>query len=649
MLEKSYTNSDNSDDVTRVKSADTHGELSPDSQLSASQTTDEEATRITSHTGADTGITNSNNTDVKLVKSVDTHGEFSPDSQLSAPQTTDEEATRITSHTGADTGITNSNSTDVTLVKSVDTHGEFSPDSQLSAPQTTDEEATRIISHTDTKSIGTSTAVDSQLYIGSVVKNTYRLDQVLGEGGMGSVFKALNKDWEGAGARDPYVALKVLKPELSDNKELVMGLFREFDRIKMLSECPNNVRVYDFGRDGTNVFMTMEYLTGQTLSEYINRQPTSLAHAWFIIEGVGNALAFAHKHNIVHRDIKPGNIFVTKNGVVKVLDFGIASKINENEDDKTKFNGDDIGAFTLAYASPDTRLGDPPDCRDDIYSFACVIYEILTGKKFFDPKRRSKKAEQIHGLNSKQMEALNKALAFERDLRTPSIRELLDKLRPVKTPWVKYGSIGSGVVTIAGIVLWWSLSSTDVKQPPTPEVKQVPVQTPVVLTPEVKQIPVVPTPEVKQVPVVPTPAVKQVPENKPIEPSNIATSSNGIIHLETSKPEYQNGEFFHLSFTLTEPSYVRVIDRDAKGEVTTLRPNPSQVDKLLPADKEHIFPPQGIDVPVQGSSGNSTITIVASTRPFPKGIKLLNTDGSVSDQVQSGEYSWTQVHYTLRD
>lgn len=601
MLEKSYTNSNDADDVTRVKSADTHGEFSLNAQLSATQTTDDEATRITNHTNAGASVINPNGTDVTLVKAA-----------------------------------------------------EFSLNAQPSAAQTTSEEATRIITHTDTRGTGT----DSQLYIGSLVKNTYELVQVLGEGGMGMVFKALNKDWEEVGARDPYVALKVLKPELSDNKDLVMGLFREFDRTKMLSNCPNNIKVHDFGRDGVNVFMTMEYLTGQTLSEYLNRQPMTLTQAWFIIEGVGNALAFAHEHNIVHRDIKPGNIFITKEGVVKVLDFGIASKINENEDDRTKFNGDDLGAFTLAYASPDTRLGDPPDCRDDIYSFACVIYEILAGKKFFDPKRRSKKAEPIHGVNSKQMEALNKALAFERDLRTPSIRELLDKLRPVKIPWVKYGSIGSGVVTIVGVVLWWSLTSTDVKQPPTPEVKQIPVQTPVIPTPEIKQTPVVPVPEVKQTPVVPVPEVKQTPvvptpevKQVPvvIEPSNSATSSNGIVHLETSKPEYKNGEYFHLSFTLAEPSYVRVIDRDAIGEVTTLRPNPSQTDKLLPADKEHIFPPKGIDVPVQGSSGNSTITIVASTRPFPKEIKLLNADGSVSEQVKSGVYSWTQIQYTLQD
>ncbi|MCX7066896.1 MAG: serine/threonine-protein kinase [Methylococcales bacterium] len=550
------------------------------------------------------------------------------------------------SHTDSnDTDVTHvKNDMDVTLVQSVDPNEEqtilnSNPSANSSTEQTTNER--RVQSSTSVSSYSnTGSFPATPLEIGSVVKNTYELVQVLGEGGMGSVFKALNKDWEEVGARDPYVALKVLKPELSGNKELVMGLFREFDRIKMLSDCPNNIKVHDFGRDGANVFMTMEYLTGQTLSEYINRQPTTLAHAWFIIEGVGNALAFAHEHNIVHRDIKPGNIFITEKGVVKVLDFGIASKINENEDDRTKFNGDDLGAFTLAYASPDTRLGDPPDCRDDIYSFACVIYEILTGKKFFDPKRRSKKAEPIHGLNSKQMDALNKALAFERDLRTPNIRELLDKLRPVKTPWLKYGSIGGGVILIIVLVLLVKPLLTDEQD----TVVIPPKQDTVVIPP--KQDTVVIPPKQDTVVIPPKQDTVVIPP-KQDTPFQFGTSSDGVIQLQTSKPEYKNGESFRLSFTLTQPSYVRVIDRDTKDEVTTLRPNPRQPDKLLPANKEQVFPPKDIDLPIEGGSGNGTITVIASSQAF-SAMELLNADGSISEQVKNGAYSWVQVRYKLR-
>ena len=591
------------------------------------------------------------------------------------------------SHTDSnDTDVTRvKNDTDVTLVQSVDLNEEqtilnSNPSANSSTEQTTNERrvqsSTSVSSYSNTGSFPTM-----PLEIGSVVKNTYELVQVLGEGGMGSVFKALNKDWEEVGARDPYVALKVLKSELSGNKELVMGLFREFDRIKMLSDCPNNIKVHDFGRDGANVFMTMEYLTGQTLSEYINHQPTTLAHAWFIIEGVGNALAFAHEHNIVHRDIKPGNIFITEKGVVKVLDFGIASKINENEDDRTKFNGDDLGAFTLAYASPDTRLGDPPDCRDDIYSFACVIYEILTGKKFFDPKRRSKKAEPIHGLNTKQMEALNKALAFERDLRTPNIRELLDKLRPVKTPWLKYGSIGGGVVLIIiGLLVVFKPAPVP---PPINDTKQIESKVDSAENAKKEADRIVAENAKKEGDRIAAENAKKeadriAAENTKKEADRIAvenakkeadriavendkkeagqltppfqfgTSSDGVIQLQTSKLEYKNGESFHLSFTLTQPSYVRVIDHDTKGEITTLRPNPRQPDKLLPADREQLFPPKGIDLPIEGNSGDGTITVVASSQAFSKSDQLLNADGSISEQVKNGAYSWVQVHYKLR-
>jgi len=522
--------------------------------------------------------------------------------------------------------------------------------------QTTNEEATRLMT-----SYPDGTPTDSQLTIGSVVKNTFELVAVLGEGGMGTVFKALNKVWEEVEARDPYVAIKVLKPELSANKQLVRSLYSDFDRTKMLANCPNIIKVHGFDRDGPHVYMTMEYLSGKTLGDYLKHEPMSLTQAWFIIEGIGNALAYAHENNIVHRDIKPGNIIITNEGVVKVLDFGIASKINENEGDETKFGGHELGALTVAYASPEMQRDYPPDARDDIYAFACVIYEILTGKQFY--KQKTHKAAPIHGLNSRQMDILNKSLAFERDLRTANIRELLDKLRPVKTAWLQYIGIGGSAFVVIGLVLWGAKElALDKHQPPTvtsapvqvPTPITVPTQTPTPDSTPVTTPPTVPivtpvttaTPIEQPEPTVATPKPEPQPIKAPL--SHSASSNDGIVHLQTSKPEYKNGEAFHLSFILTEPRYVRVIDRDAKGEITTLRPNPRQPDKLLAANKQHVFPPDNIDVPVQGIAGSSTVTIVVSATPFPKNIELLNTDGSIAEQVQSGAYSWTQARYTLR-
>lgn len=529
-----------------------------------------------------------------------------------------------------DKSHTNSNDTDVTRVKSEDSNSELEINPTLPVTFSSTQPTRMLSGNFDSDSLAYI-----QLEIGSVIKDTFELVAVLGEGGMGTVYKALNKVWAEVEARDPYVAIKVLKPELSENKKLVRSLYSDFDRTKMLANCPNIIKVHGFDRDGPLVYMTMEYLTGQTLGEYLNHEPMNLSQAWFIIEGIGNALAYAHENNIVHRDIKPGNIIITDDGIVKVLDFGIASKINEHEGDETKFGGHELGALTVAYASPEMQRDYPPDARDDIYAFACVIYEVLTGKQFY--KQKIHKAAPIHGLNSRQMEALNKALAFERDQRTGSIRELLEKLRPVKTPWLKYSGIGGGVILILGLLIWGGKELATDKQPPVQAPQ--PVQTPV---PESTPA-TVPAPGF-------VPGIA-APEEPPInnELSYSSTSSDGIVHLQTSKPDYKNGESFHLSFTLTQPRYVRIIDRDAIGKVTTLRPNPRQPDKLLPADKEHVFPPIDIDVPVEGASGKSTVTIIASAKPFSKAVKLLDANGSVSEQVQKGSYSWTQIRYTLQE
>jgi serine/threonine protein kinase len=566
-------------------------------------------------------------------------------------------------------GYANSNDTDATHIgKPTDTDSTLAPSPGLFKTTATPASASTLNSYPDMDS-----ANPIQLEIGSVIKNTFELVAVLGEGGMGTVFKALNKVWEEVEARDPYVAIKVLKPELSANKQLVRSLYSDFDRTKMLAECPNIIKVYGFDRDGPHVYMTMEYLNGQTLGEYLKREPMDFSQAWFIIEGIGKALAYAHKNNIVHRDIKPGNIIITKDGMVKVLDFGIASKINENEGDETKFGGHELGALTVAYAAPEMQRDFSPDARDDIYAFACVIYEILTGKQFY--KQKINKAAPIRGLNSRQMDILNKSLAFERELRTSSIHELLDKLRPAKIPWMKYLGIGGGMVFIIGMVLWGVFIPTDTEdkqlsdaqaiQPPVVTLPSSPTATPSLTSPPTQVQPSGSTPVLanESAPVAlpsqmqpPVLAHESAPEVAPLPASPSinqaltfsSSSSDGVVYLQTSKPIYKNGDIFHLSFTLKQPMYVRVIDRDAKGVVSVLRPNGPQPDKLLPANKKHSYPPKGFNAAVQGGSGNSTVTIVANPKPFSKSVTLLNNDGSVSEQVRTGGYSWTQIRYTVR-
>ena len=546
--------------------------------------------------------------------------------------------------------ITNDN--DATIVNPVTPNSELTVNPKSPATSSQMRSIYEETTHVSTSNTDFGSLAYVKLEIGSVIKDTFELVALLGEGGSGKVYKALNKVWAEVEARDPYVAIKILRPEFSANKQLVRSLYSDFDRTKMLANCPNIIKVHGFDRDGPLVYMTMECLSGQTLGEYLNHESMNLAKAWFIIEGIGNALAYAHENNIVHRDIKPGNIIITNDAIVKVLDFGIASKINEHEGDETKFGGHELGALTVAYASPEMQRDYPPDTRDDIYAFACVIYEVLTGKQFY--KQKTHKAEQIKGLNSRQMDALNKALAFERDQRTASVHELLEKLRPVKTPWVKYASI-SGCVVVLIIMGLWGVQKYVINAP----TELIPQEDTAAVDDEQKAEEV--TAKIAAEQKAKADAAKIAAEVKAKEDvariaaelkakeqnSYMSTSSDGIVHLQTSKPEYKHGESFQLSFRLTQPMYVRVIDRDAEGVVTTLRPNPRQPDKLLPANKEHLFPPKGFNAPVKGPSGNCTVTIVASTQPFSKATELLNDDGSVSQQVQRDSYSWAQVQYQL--
>lgn len=288
-----------------------------------------------------------------------------------------------------------------------------------------------------------SEPVSPALKIGSLLKDRFILREVLGGGGMGKVFRATDLRRLEAHDESPDVAIKVLNDEFKDNPELFIALQRETKKTQQLAH-PNIVNVYDFDRDGDNVFMVMEILEGKSLKEYISKNASTgidFKKAWPIIKGLALALAlaYAHKHNIVHSDFKPGNIFIKENGEVKVLDFGIAcaaTRSDKQSGDKTIFNARNLGALTPAYASLEMFENKDPDPRDDIYAFACVTYELLTGKHPFGRLSAQKALEvnlqppSISGLKRRQWNALAHALAFRRDQRTSSISQFINEIEP---------------------------------------------------------------------------------------------------------------------------------------------------------------------------------------------------------------------------
>ena len=311
--------------------------------------------------------------------------------------------------------------------------------------------------------------------IGDVLKNRFEIIDNLGEGGMGMVFKAIDKRKVEAKSRNPYIAIKVLNPSLAKNDMLVAALQRECEKAQELSH-PNIITVYDFDRDGDNVFMSMEFLSGQPLSKLIrDAAPAggiSFQRAWPLIKQMSSALAYAHTRNIVHSDFKPANVIITDEHEVKVLDFGIAAKTEHGNDaDATIFNARAEGGHTPPYASFEMMNGAKADPRDDIYALGVVVYEMLTGKHpynrkpasavFIEQQQTGKTAlVPIKGLSRKQWQALKSAVEILQEKRPKNIDGWLQQLEPRAAQWIApiASIVGLLVLSVVGYFGYTSLS-----------------------------------------------------------------------------------------------------------------------------------------------------------------------------------------------
>ena len=311
------------------------------------------------------------------------------------------------------------------------------------------------------KDLQASSGTYRPLRPGDTVKERFVLEDVIGKGGMGIVFRVRDLRKEEAQDRHPFAALKVLGEDFKRHPESLKALQREARKAQNLAH-PNIVTVYDFDRDGANVYIVMELLEGQPLDHYIkNLEGTglTLAKALPIIRGLCGALGYAHEHQVVHSDFKPANAFITKTGAIKVFDFGIAraAKRPDAEDDtsgKTLFDAGTLGALTPAYASCEMLEGGEPDPRDDIYALGCAVYELLTCQHPFERKtavqaRDAKlKPKPIRGLTSRQWRALRRSLAFDRDARSPSIAKFLEEISPEKRSPALWGGIAAAILVL---------------------------------------------------------------------------------------------------------------------------------------------------------------------------------------------------------
>lgn len=278
--------------------------------------------------------------------------------------------------------------------------------------------------------------------IGQTLNGRFVLEQVLGAGGMGEVYKA--KDLRRVEMQDnnPYIALKLLRPEFRAHNKFMIALQRESKKVQTLSH-PNIVTVYDFDRDGDSAYISMELLKGKSLDRLIFGKGVGVKQALYIIERMARGLAYAHQQGYVHADFKPGNVFLGDDDSVKILDFGIAQAVIKDKEGykNVALDENDLSALTPNYASLEMLNGEQPLPVDDVYSLCCVAYELLTGRHPYTKpngeKISAQSAEQlgllppkIDGIPKSYQRVLRKGVALHRKDRFDNAGDFLEACKP---------------------------------------------------------------------------------------------------------------------------------------------------------------------------------------------------------------------------
>lgn len=274
---------------------------------------------------------------------------------------------------------------------------------------------------------------ETQLKTGVIIRNTYQLEQQLGSGGMGELWKAthLIQDAAEVSDSDRFVAIKFLNKDFRKHPDALKALAREFAYSRKLIH-PNIVQVFELNYSGNQIYIAMEYLIGQPLDKWIkdHSKGISLENASPIILGICKALEFAHAQDFIHLDIKPSNvIYDPETKMVKVIDFGIARHANPLNRENTGFDLGKLNAVTGAYASLEMLRYQDPHPKDDIYGLACIVYELLTGHHPYEKKPADTvlsagyKPSPVPALKSSQNKLLLKGLEILRKKRISNVEE----------------------------------------------------------------------------------------------------------------------------------------------------------------------------------------------------------------------------------
>ena len=301
-------------------------------------------------------------------------------------------------------------------------------------PQARVEEAPEIIADEDpvsqTETLRTSI---KELAIGSTFAGRYQIIEELGKGGMGKVYKVLDKQVE------EKVALKLIKPEIAAEEKTIQRFRNELKLARKISH-KNVCRMFDFNKEADAYYITMEYVPGEDLKSSLRRMgPLSVGKAVIIAKQVCEGLAEAHELGVVHRDLKPQNIMIDREGNVCIMDFGIARSLKAKE-----ITDSGIVIGTPEYMSPEQVEGKKADQRSDIYSMGTILYEMVTGRIPFEGdtplsiavKHKSEAPPDPKEINDQISEDLScvilKCMEKDKEMRYQKAEDLLSDLRKIE-------------------------------------------------------------------------------------------------------------------------------------------------------------------------------------------------------------------------